>query len=67
MILREKLYDADYVRRWTDLPILVRMDTLQYLRAAEVFGGEPAALSNQTTVLADGREGAAAAASRRTC
>ncbi|MBI5505714.1 MAG: molybdopterin-dependent oxidoreductase [Deltaproteobacteria bacterium] len=51
VILREKLYDADYVRRWTDLPVLVRMDTLKYLRASEVFGGEAAALSNQTRVM----------------
>jgi nitrate reductase alpha subunit len=52
VIFREKLYDADYVRRWTDLPILVRMDTLQYLRAADVFGGKPGELKNQTKVLA---------------
>lgn len=52
VILREKLYDADYVRRWTDLPILVRMDTLEYLRAADVFGGKPAQLKNQTKILA---------------
>jgi len=25
VILKEKLYDADYVKRWTDLPLLVRM------------------------------------------
>jgi len=57
VIFREKLYDADYVRRWTDLPILVRMDTLQYLRAADVFGGKPADLKNQTKVLsADDKE-----------
>jgi len=54
VILREKLYDADYVRRWTDLPILVRMDTLKYLRAADAFGTGPAALSNQTRVLQEG-------------
>ena len=51
VVMRDKLYDADYVRRWTDLPILVRMDTLKYLHAADVFGGEVAALSNQTHVL----------------
>ena len=60
VILREKLYDADYVRQWTDLPILVRMDTLKYLRAQDVFGGEPATLSNQTRVLRPRRKGAAA-------
>jgi nitrate reductase alpha subunit len=52
VILKEKLYDADYVRRWTDLPLLVRMDSLKYLRAADVFGGAPAPLANQTQVLA---------------
>jgi nitrate reductase alpha subunit len=51
VILREKLYDATYVRQWTDLPLLVRMDTLQLLRAEEVFGTKPSALKNQTRVL----------------
>ena len=54
VILQEKLYDADYVRRWTDLPILVRMDTLKYLRAQDVFGDAPAKLANETRVLAKG-------------
>jgi nitrate reductase alpha subunit len=36
VLLQENLYDADYVRRYTDLPLLVRMDTLQLLRPAEV-------------------------------
>ena len=56
VILRENLYDADYVRRWTDLPVLVRMDTLKYLRAGEVFGGAPGALSNQTRVMDAGEK-----------
>ncbi len=56
VILSEGLYDADYVKRWTDLPLLVRMDNLKYLRAAEVFGGEPAVLENQTRVLAEGEK-----------
>ncbi|HUI25649.1 MAG TPA: molybdopterin-dependent oxidoreductase [Candidatus Kryptonia bacterium] len=51
VIMREKLYDAEYVKRFTDLPVLVRTDTLKYLRAAEVFGGALAELSNQTKVL----------------
>jgi nitrate reductase / nitrite oxidoreductase, alpha subunit len=54
VIVSEKLYDRDYILRWTDLPVLVRMDSLKYLRAEEVFGTQPAALSNQTTVLAEG-------------
>ncbi len=56
VILRDKLWDRDYVERWTDLPMLVRMDTLKLLRAAEVFGGEPAELGNQTRVLAAGEK-----------
>jgi len=56
VILREKLWDADYVRQWTDLPLLVRMDTLQLLRAKDALGGDDAALSNQTRVLAAGEK-----------
>ncbi|MCH9010258.1 MAG: molybdopterin-dependent oxidoreductase, partial [Chloroflexi bacterium] len=51
VILREGLYDRDYVNQWTDLPILIRMDTLKRLKAEDVFGGEPATLQNQTRVL----------------
>ncbi|MEW6749693.1 MAG: molybdopterin-dependent oxidoreductase [Candidatus Latescibacterota bacterium] len=52
VLMRNRLFDRDYVERWTDFPLLVRMDTLKLLRAAEVFGGTPAALTNQTRVLA---------------
>ncbi len=44
VILKEKLYDAEYMKQWTDLPLLVRMDTLTNLRAKDVFGGEQAEL-----------------------
>jgi len=53
VILRNRLYDVDYVRRWTDLPLLVRMDNLKYLRAEEVFGTPPAPLE-LTRVLRPG-------------
>lgn len=53
VILQEKLYDAEYVRQWTDLPILVRTDTFKYLKAQDVFGSQAAALSNQTRILAN--------------
>ncbi len=46
VILRDKLYDATYVKEWTDLPMLVRMDTLKNLRAKDVFGGDLEALKN---------------------
>src|SRR5512145_1535618 len=45
VVVKERLYDADYVRRFTDLPLLVRTDTLKLLKAEEVFGGAPAKLS----------------------
>jgi nitrate reductase alpha subunit len=54
VVMREKLYDADYVRRFTDLPLLVRADDLKMLRAEEVFGGPLATLSNQTKVTKQG-------------
>ena len=37
VIIQEKLYDEEYVASSTDLPFLVRMDTLKLLRAEEVF------------------------------
>ncbi len=60
VMVKEKLYDADYVRGNTDLPLLVRLDNGQLLRAAEVFPGYRAAtLSNNTVVLAGGDPGPA--------
>lgn len=56
VIMRDKLYDLDYVRQWTDLPILVRMDSLKYLRAEEVFGQKASELTNQTRVLKEGEK-----------
>lgn len=35
-------YDAGFVRRWTDAPLLVRDDTGRYLRAAEIAPDAPA-------------------------
>ncbi len=56
VVMRDKLYDEEYVRQWTDLPILVRTDTLKYLRASDVFGGASAVLGNQTHVQAAGEK-----------
>ena len=53
VLLRDGLYDADYVKRFTDLPLLVRMDTRKLLNAADVFPGYTQAnLTNHITVLA---------------
>ena len=54
VIMRDRLYDADYVKRWTDLPLLVRTDTLKMLRAAEVFGGGDDAVQATTTTDVNG-------------
>ncbi len=39
VLLAEDLYDADYVREQTDLPILVREDTGRYLRESDLREG----------------------------
>jgi nitrate reductase / nitrite oxidoreductase, alpha subunit len=57
VIIEEGLYDRDFVRRNTDLPLLVRMDSLELLRAEDLTGqAEPAALSNYVRVLAEGEK-----------
>ena len=53
VILKEKLYDANYVKQWTDLPLLVRMDTLKNLSARDVFGGKAAELKRSRTLHAN--------------
>lgn len=61
VILREGLWDREYVRQWTDLPVLVRMDTLKYLRAQDVFGQGLAALKNTVVLKPEEKEPAPAA------
>ena len=55
VIMQENLYDKEFVKQWTDMPILVRMDTLKYLKAADVFGGGPSELK-QTVILKEGEK-----------
>lgn len=55
VIISEKLYDREFVKNNTDLPLLVRMDTGQLLSAADVFPNyQLAPLSNGVTVLKEG-------------
>jgi nitrate reductase alpha subunit len=56
VIFREKLYDAEYVKQWTDLPLLVRMDTLENLRAKDVFPNDQLAELKQTKILKKGEK-----------
>ncbi|HEY5579170.1 MAG TPA: molybdopterin-dependent oxidoreductase, partial [Acidimicrobiia bacterium] len=37
ILMDESLYDEDFVRRFTDFPLLIRTDTLERLRAKDVF------------------------------
>ncbi|WP_049927103.1 molybdopterin-dependent oxidoreductase [Halopiger goleimassiliensis] len=50
-IIEEGLYDEDYVRKHTDLPLLVRMDEHELLRASDLFADyEPADLEKTDAV-----------------
>jgi nitrate reductase alpha subunit len=39
LIMDRGLYDADFVKQFTDFPLLIRADTLKRLHADEVFAG----------------------------
>jgi nitrate reductase alpha subunit len=54
VILRDKLWDDAFVKRYTDLPLLVRSDTLELLRAKDVFSGYRNAPLEMTRVAKDG-------------
>ncbi len=57
VMIQEGIYDADYVKRFTDLPSLVRMDTLERLAATDVLPDhENTALSNWAAVLPKGQK-----------
>jgi len=55
VMIAEGRYDAQFVRRFTDLPSLVRMDTLARLKATDVFPGQKdSALENWSHVIPKG-------------
>ena len=55
VLLKENLYDEAFIKRFTDLPLLLRMDSLKLLRAGEVIPGYKAAdLTNYVKVLKPG-------------
>ncbi len=56
VLMRDKLYDEKFVKRFTDLPLLVRMDTLKLLHASDMQNGPAQAkLTNFTTVMEKGQ------------
>jgi nitrate reductase alpha subunit len=60
VIMKEKLYDEEYVASFTDLPLLVRMDNLKLVRAEDVFPDfkAPTEIRN-TVILKSGEKGPA--------
>jgi nitrate reductase alpha subunit len=52
VIIKEKTYDAKYVKNFTDLPLLVRTDTLKLLGAADIIPNyQSAELTNTMHVM----------------
>ena len=57
VMIEEGIYNADYVKRFTDLPSLVRMDTLERLKASDVLPGHRNAdFTNWTAVIPKGQK-----------
>lgn len=55
VMMKEKLYNADFVKRYTDLPSLVRLDTLERLKAHDVFPDyKDSELKNWTNIVKKG-------------
>ena len=55
VILKEKLYDERFVRNFTDMPLLVRMDTLQHLSAADCIADHKQAELKNCGVFSDAK------------
>ena len=58
VIMSQKLYDETWIKRYTDLPMLIRMDNGDLLREKDV-AATPAAhvLTNNTVILGKGQKG----------
>ena len=57
VLLKEKKYDPDYLRAYTDLPCLVRMDNLKMLKAKDVWAGyQNKHLNNYIDLLKKGEQ-----------
>lgn len=56
VIIREKLYDEAYVKGHTDLPLLVRSDTLKHLKPTDYILGYKNAVLKNTVMLQKGEK-----------
>jgi nitrate reductase alpha subunit len=56
IIMKEKLFDDDFVKSFTDLPILIRTDAMQYLRASDIIKDyRPSDLRNYISIVGAGK------------
>ncbi|MFN3395501.1 MAG: molybdopterin-dependent oxidoreductase [Thermodesulfovibrionales bacterium] len=56
ILMKERLYDEDFVKSFTDLPLLVRTDTMQMLRASDIIKDyKPSHLKNYISVIEKGK------------
>lgn len=51
VMFKEKLYDEEYIKSYSDLPFLVRMDNLKLLRADEVIPNYTSNYKGRDTVI----------------
>jgi len=57
-IIRKKMFDVDYVKSRTDLPFLIRMDTLKLVRAEDTIPGfKPPKTRRDTIITKKGGKG----------
>lgn len=56
IIIKEKLYDEEYLNMFTDFPFLVRMDTLKLLRASDIFPNYSHAELKSIKVIREGEK-----------
>lgn len=56
ILMKEKIYDDEFVKSFTDLPLLVRTDTMQLLRASDIIKDyKPSELKNYISVVEQGK------------
>ncbi|MBI4368788.1 MAG: molybdopterin-dependent oxidoreductase [Elusimicrobia bacterium] len=56
VIISEKLYDVDFVKGHTDLPLLVRMDTLKLLKPQDIWADYKNKELSKTQILKEGEK-----------
>jgi nitrate reductase alpha subunit len=56
ILIKEKLYDEDFVKHFTDLPLLVRMDTGKMLKASDIFADYQPKKLERTKVVKDTKD-----------